>query len=75
MNKYIINFILRYIIKQLKILNNNINIVIKYLSSSRRFSNINKYLRKIKDIIIYLKSTRIYKIYKYYNTSIKFITF
>jgi hypothetical protein len=75
MNKYIIKHFLRIIINRLKILKKNINYIIKYLSSKNRFSTIKKRLKFIKDIIIYLKSTKIYKLYKIYNTSIKFIAF
>jgi hypothetical protein len=75
MNKYITKHFLRYIINHLKYLKKNINYIIKYLNSSNRFSTINKKIKFIKGIIIYLKSTKLYKIYKIYNTSIKFIAF
>jgi hypothetical protein len=75
MSKYIIKFLLRYIVKHLKFLSKYINYSIKYLSRSNRFSTFKKRIKFIKGIIIYLKSTKLYKIYKIYNTSIKIIAF
>ena len=52
---FIVSSILRYLIKELKYLSNYINISIKYLSGSNRFSYINKNLKLIKGIIILLR--------------------
>jgi hypothetical protein len=75
MVNYIIKYLLSQIIKHLKVLSRDINKIIKYLSRRDRFSSINKKLQIIKSIIIYFKSTRIYKFYRIYNRTLKLIAF